>query len=785
MTFPARRTAWVLIGLLVLVGGLGLWAWRGLGDLSEGTGTAVVVDDPSGQAGTGRPAEGRLVVSPRSGTEEPGDTGPGRGTPADVAEALAPPATLLVTVQDREGSAPERASLLRVVRGEPRLVGALVEGQGRFPLPTLFGNDVETVLLVEARGYSPRFVRVQRDRERLALTLDPEVALTVRVLDDAGDPVVGAEVGVLAEVDAAAMTYWVWKGRSDEQGLALVSGASQRGDWLAVEAPGFLLHHAPLPGDWPTDGPLDVILERGRLLEISVVQESGAPLAGAIVEIRDFATGMVRERTADEQGLVRYHGVPDGDRSYRISARVPGFATTEVRALFPRTAEQHAVPVVLAPGARLVAEVDLGGTEGAWLLRLLAPGTAMGPLSEVPLLASGERGFDDLPAGIPLHVELVLDGTVLVAERGLVLAAGAERRLRLAAPSLAPLTVVVRDDLGRPARGRGLVRGLDEALQQEVLVFGGSRREPIVHHFELDQGRRRLLVQPGRYTVLVAPLEGPAVERGVQVEGPTEVTLQLEGGADLIGTLVDGSGGPLVDRDLELTGWGARRRATTDEQGRFRFGLVDPAGRPARVLIEEQDVGRVVLAEGLTSAEAPLALVHRRLPVRGHVVDHADLVGVAAGIQLVRLGDYPVLSRAVPLTSGPDGRFEWTLPEGRWEVLAEGPAVWGRTSFDVRAGQPTEVELRVYRGARLRVDLPSLPEGGLRLELSSTSGRRPWSHAWSLSAAPESRLLSPAVPWGPVRAELWQGQQRLARFELMVPEQESVDVDLLAELDPR
>ncbi len=166
----------------------------------------------------------------------------------------------------------------------------------------------------------------------------------------------------------------------------------------------------------------------------SIIDQTGAAIPGAVVEVREISTGKMRQDTSNASGRFSLAGLPPGD--YEIRAAPPGFESASRR--FKLTARDRAVvSVLLHVGAMdeavvvdaMPGRIRLGGNAG--VLRQFEAGALMAGLGGA---LAGVPG-----AGLTLHEQMGrFDGTTL-GTGNLVLAAKASLplngRIALEAPT--------------------------------------------------------------------------------------------------------------------------------------------------------------------------------------------------------------------------------------------------------------------------------------------------------------------------------------------------------------
>jgi hypothetical protein len=521
------------------------------------------------------------------------------GAEAFVELQLAASAVLAGSVVDRATGQP--AASARLVF-DPGVLGpggetAPVAADGSFSVAGLRAGSVRVI--AEAPGYVPASGLGQAGGAALVIQLDRAATLSGVVLDEAGDPVAGAELEVLAEGVELADTFagGIALAASDNLGvtvgavpkipiagsaapMTLIGGAVGAGAaiWqtgpdgtfeIAPVGPGrvrVVAHHAELsPGETrPIEvsagasvGGLRITLEAGGMLIGEVRDASDAPAAGIAIELQLDAGELRRTTVTDgsgrfELGPVRGSGV--------VIAHPPGEPAVQ-------------------------AEVEIGPGEDVPVLLRLSGATAR---------ITGEVTGS---AGQPLIATVV----------------------RVRVPDAAPpLTRTAVTD----AQGRFAIEGLPlERCRLEV-------EHPDHAPFAID-------VVPG----------GPPVE------------VALAEGARIIAEVRDAVGGkPLAGAVMTLraASGGAPLRGRTDSAGKIEIRSVNID--EYKVIVEHNGFASARLDSVVESADTPTELgVIELMPTGSAAGQVVDRYGSTVAGAEVAAGDPPRWQAAV--RSGSDGRF--------------------------------------------------------------------------------------------------------------------------------
>ena len=597
----------------------------------------------------------------------------------------------------------ERAEAL-LVRPPRQPPAAFSDPDGAFAAPGMPPDGRRHVLL-RAEGYLPRALALVAASDRLEVTLVRAAGTRGRVVDEAGAPVVGAEISLTPPLAITELDTLPNLGRehhhlarTDEHGVFELRGITPGPYDLGVEAEGFvppsprLVRIDPAPAESRAeDGELLVTLERGAVLSGRIRTTSGDPVGEAIVLVDGVS------------------GRTDAEGSYRVGGARPGTRQVVVRHPLYREVERE----IEIDHGETVLDVELppGRSVGG---RVLDERGAVVSQASVTLLAedgdghhqqsarSGEDGdfrFSEVPDGV-YRVVAEHPGHALY-EKAAALRLGEG----LAENTVADLEIV----LEHGARVEGTLHGLDFDALAKVSVEArrtgdGTLLEGVARHdgsFEIDD------LGSGDW-LLLARLEAEGREARARLPiAPGERLLRQDlrfGGARLDGeVLLDGE--PLAGAEVELVGedLNLRRPARADHRGVFKLADLEPGRYRLNVSSLRELISHaqeIVLTAGVESVRVDLeSLVLRGLvedaqsgdPLDGARVD-LRLLPQEAGEADEMAGDGLVL---VSVSSGPDGRFRVPrLAAGRYrlEVRRDG---WAEHREVVRLRHGETGELRV------------------------------------------------------------------------------------------
>ncbi|HYD43313.1 MAG TPA: carboxypeptidase regulatory-like domain-containing protein [Anaeromyxobacter sp.] len=629
--------------------------------------------------------------------------------------ALAPGGAVAGEVRDDAGA--PVAGVRVALEAELVAMAAVTDDEGRFRLSGL-PADAYAVWLFPPPGFvrpGPRAIRVEQGGEvRASYRLLRAARIAGVVEDEDGVPIADAVITGRRIRDRGPLPAdWDARGavetRSDRAGAFALEHAAA-GAWrLSVAADGFV----PATFDAQAPEELAVTLLRGGALDVEVVDESGAPVPGALLSAVALqppgGEPFRKEAAADASGWHRFDGLPPG--RYRVVAQrlarakdgvgyfrtvtaeetVEGPVTTALRLRF-ELGMSIAGKVVEEGTGRPLAGVEVAAVDE---VREAAIGPSDGPPSRAGGLAiTDAEGRFEIPHLRPRRHRLSWALEDHAAAEGGRWARPMETGLVLTMRRTAQLTGRVTghdgsplDDFtvsGRPFRAAGGTFALPiQRAGPQTLRVEADGHEPLVKEITLDDRRDRdvgeLRLSRGRtvrISVLVAATAQPVRSAEVQV----------------------GTAAP--HRPWAITALHARGRTGRD-------GTVALGGLPATPL----DV--LVVADGLAPALVPLGGGATDLAVR------LDAGGRIEGI-VRNAADEPV--RNVPVTAAGafsresltdrDGRFTVEgLPPGDYSVALEDGVTDGNAGLSqrpaaVKAGGTARVEFRESTGATLALRVP-------------------------------------------------------------------------------
>ncbi len=538
----------------------------------------------------------------------------------------------------------------------------------------------------------------------LTATLQPARQITGLVLDAASRrPVAGARV----EASCRAVTRSAADG-----GFRLALGP--RETYLAASAPGYLPAGLFVEDPGAT-GPFTLALRRAAGLAVRVVDEAGAPIAGARVFAWPEMTGNSLdpgiEATTGAAGTARL--ATAAGTLYQLTAERDGFAPARTVVRAPEQAGAPAVALVLTRGATAAGRLtDEGGD-------VIAGGAV-----EV------EREWDQ---GRFIQVEAPRQATAGADGRFVLRHLPAGRfRLSARAPGRAPAARlpfevaagVLQVDLGTIALAAGAAlegRVVDERDRPlagaAVLAVGGVGELPRTVS-GADGGFRLADLEPGRVTLWVVH-QGyiQATLHDLAVPAAEPLTIRLRPARALTGQVTGPRGEPVAGAAIHrLTGvegsgfTGSSSLAWGDAQGRFRAEGLEPG--PLHLLAEAAGYRsrrlRVEIPEERDAGPLEIALE------TGAVVEGRVLAG-GQPVAQAQVSAHPTAQVEVH-----SGTLVQTDGDGRFRLAG---LVVGRHSIEVNAadGRQAREELEVRPGTQ-QLDF-QLPGGEVTGRVIDAAGR--------------------------------------------------------------
>jgi Carboxypeptidase regulatory-like domain len=583
------------------------------------------------------------------------------------------------------------------------------DAKGRLDLGCRGGEQVELSVV----GYRPRRLILQPQTRRLSVLLEPNGDLEIVLKPEAtGGLWLAAkdELSMIKPFRSAAVHHAI-----DETGLVVVPDLDAQTEFEGVVvAPG----HAPVVGHIQgLPKRLELQLNRGLSITGRVVDEDGAPLAGARVR----ATGAI-----ESLGGFRYHqpGRPDAEGRFSITgllageiavkACAPDHACTEKTLALAEDTGEEPMVFRLAPGhdLRLVIQDEYGRPAvGATVIDTTA-------YRKHSTDDDGVLVFEGVKPGEVFELEIL--GAGLRPWQGRVEADETEVVLRIPAGGVLewPILTDRRIDEGEVMAGWTRLNHRGREVADGFAHWDAERN--VIRADGLEPGPHRLEVRlPGAATLRSEVVEiGPGEEVQLAAVVPDR-------GLAIAGRILDGTTFQPVP--------GARVNCEAGSPNQFRkpqqlehpqTTLSDADGM---FLLEGLDPGRcraVVRAPGYAGwrrddvepddAGADLGDIEldSGMTITGRVVDRSDRPQAGVAVEITEDAAYAYFAETTVRTDH-DGWFRAaTLPVGRWVVRAGRGQQTARATVSGRRDETASVELRL---------------GGLRLEGEILIGDRPAS----------------------------------------------------------
>lgn len=544
--------------------------------------TAIAPGDPGRlqirlQLSLARPVQGRIVDS---------ESRPIADAVVDLRPALRP------------------GSELPDLRTEPDLsrddsARGVSDGQGRFQVAACPAEEFD--VRVTRPGFAPAYRRGIRAAggqgpiELEALVLEPGARLAGRVVDAQSRPVPDAEIFVLSSTPGGLEIEGPLKGRkpdtlTDQEGRFEIPSLAQRVPYhLVARAAGYL--PAVLSGIRPpTDRPLSIRLQRGETLRGRVVDEEGAPVQGARVDLtwRDVLSEDPQRRPVGKP--VTRNAVTDGEGQFEILGSPKGVVTLDVTAQGFAFLGGVEVPVPAPDPSR---KLELVLSRGSTLSGRVTT-TAGEPVAQARIASESAAGWSDAEGFY--RVEGMSEGRQPIQvfhpdyrrSRSLAVIEPGENRLDLVLAAGMEVAGRVVDSSGKPVARAEVKLTSQERERQQYQAFSGEDG-----HFSLRSvaaGEYRLQAEAGE-----SGQAEPAGTIRVAQEPVTGLEVVLRTGAALSGRVLG-----LSPEELSSLGVEARK-----DGGKTLPGRVNGEGYYE---IRGLDVGdwlvRATLWEGQRQAQA-------------------------------------------------------------------------------------------------------------------------------------------------------------------------------------
>lgn len=496
------------------------------------------------------------------------------------------------------------------------------------------------VVIAERDGWyaEEQDVRLDADTEPVTLQLALGVTLVVRIVDEAGGPIAGANVHV------SARDY-----KTGADGIATARGVDLEGEMVAISAPGHAESRERVEtGDDPAATiETTFVLASGAEISGTVVDETGARVADAYVELESSVTGRTETAWTDEQGAWK---VPDlGRASYTMKASSKAWISSGERIVAHDGA--HAMTGVVlnvGPGGEIEGDVvDSAGkpVSGA----RISGGSVSETTDDAGHFVARGLVADSYTLSVSTPTSGALDQVVTLAARQ-----KARVRFVVVPSNIAGIVV--------DARGQPVEDATVAARSEKPDGFGFARTD---ERGRFDTGG----LPPGRYQVTVSRERSRVDTKPIEIAtGTRDARLVALDEARVTGRVVlDGVPVPYFgvavteDVDNEY----GRPTTVRDRDGRFVLKDAEP-GTYAVVIIgptfARTAIPNVRIVAGQTT-DLGTIVVSRGDVLRGRVVDGTG-AGVAGATVVVGAGTYAtsplgmIMRGARRVTTDASGAFD-------------------------------------------------------------------------------------------------------------------------------
>jgi hypothetical protein len=639
-----------------------------------------------------------------------------------------------VVVRAKEGGRPLAGARVRgfaILDGRAHAAAeAVADADGRATLRAL--PQAEHWIVAEQPGFAraSQMVVVVAGARRLDLDLGPEHTLEVRVKDEAGAGMRGAEIEVRGSDPFPVGA------RTGDDGSVHVGRLGEGPFTVIARAPGFeeVTKRHVVEGE-----PVVVVLSKQGTLLVEVVAEDGSPAGTARVLVGSPSLGSARVAETGKDGKVRIAGLDSG--SYALRA-VSGTRVSAIElGVSLSKGEERSVRLALGPGVMVHAHVVDASTEDD--VRDARVTLAEGGLSPFPLEAVtdkfGRAVLGPIARG-PATLSARADGFVPKAATSLEAGEGGMNpEVKVALARGGVLLGKVTDARGYAVDG-ATIRVIGTDLEGMPIDEDPSRWSFREAHFTAQLKGPSPLVPAGELGVMPGPV--PAIPHGPSV------------GLSFGGAPPAGASGTVSHTLVTSEPW------VTGRDGTFRATPVTP-GRVRALVHHPQYVeamSEVVLLESNKEARVDIVLM-RGGSLEGRVVDSRRRPVVGAHVTaLATRGSLEHLTR-----SGTDGSFAFAaLPDAVTILVARDEDA---TTIVAR------LEVNVPEAGKKTVEI-TLPEPRPALSVKVTDHRGRGIEAAQISAVsldPNEALRVTAFSDARGEAELAGARGISARVEVHAP----------------
>jgi protocatechuate 3,4-dioxygenase beta subunit len=515
----------------------------------------------------------------------------------------------------------DEALLDQTAGTDPAILGEMaVDAEGRFRV-ALDKPGVSVALRFLAAGLpSVRFTGPFDSSEENSL-FDIQVpsasGTSGRVVDEAGKPVAGARVFVVAsETTFDGDSRYIGESRTGADGAFVVPNAPEGARVVLVRAPGFV----PVTRvQIEAKSDERISLQRGGTVRGAVLDVSGKPAAGVIVTAEEVAA------QTDAQGNFRMTGVSAG--AHRLQALWKEDFVARKDSVRVKKGEETEASLKLRLGSAIPGTVVEEGTRKPVAgVRVSAyASTGFGGFARrraERMVRTDARGRFRLPGLAPARyaVEAAREGYLSASVAGVSASGKSVPPANLALRKAASISGKVTDEKGQPVAGArvritremGIRRLLRGAASNPAALFGGQGVLTVADgSFRLRglEPERNLSVEAARTGYATARKSGVSVKAGDAIK---DLALVVRRGLEARGKVVDAQGQPVAGAELRaihkedgLMG-GARVQMRLMGMDRDKPDFV--TGNDGAFLLKGLEVGQYALAiarEGFARKTVP------------------------------------------------------------------------------------------------------------------------------------------------------------------------------------
>ena len=630
---------------------------------------------------------------------------------------LDPPTILRGHVFDLLQRDPVAGALVWMTPGE----FAVTDDRGRYALETSASDSREP--RATAAWYREGFGEIGDGGEAPVIALMPAAALSGRVIDREGDPIVGAMIEFQPLPPSERFPSAVLPTdepfghiRTSQEGEFQVTGlAAGLGYRLNLQAEGFSprLFEVEALEPFELRAGLVLVLDWGRLAFGRIVDEDDRPVVGAEIGLQK-SEGAPDEQSyfTDATGRFEIQDLAAG--RYDLEVRGSGFAPARVPGLrVPENSDRFDFgTLVLIPGATIEGRVsDASGQAIAGAGVMVETGNASFPVGGAGPTTTDSQGrfvVADLLPGQPVALAVSREGYSSVSVESV--RPPTDQPLQVVLSAAGHLLGKVVDHRGQPISGATV-----EARPDLRQLATEPRRSPAPARSEADGTYLITDVEPGMFQVTVSA-EGyqQQARAGIEIESGEELELdfELEAGAIVEGTVTTADGAPVVQASIQIAarregffGQGMAAAGQTDSEGHYR--VTGAATGSATIAVYHGNGRQLTRAVEIQLGRNVVDLeLERGFEVSGQVVfsDGTAVGGADVSIeQVVQPGMAPYSFGSARGRSTGDGGFLLTdVKAGKYALVAslEGYATARSETFEV-AGDVSGALLELDRGATL------------------------------------------------------------------------------------